>query len=127
MIGFLAKRQRGKDTASDYLINKKGYTKYAFAEPLKRGIQQWFGFTDEQLFTDEKENIDKNWGVSPRKVCQIIGTDVVRDMFPKIYSKKLGIIFGYAQQIFGMKRILINTKVKLYSVMSDIKMRLIIF
>ena len=84
MIGFLAKRQRGKDTACDYLSEKYGYTKRGFADPLKRGLQEWFGFTNEQLFTERKEHKDSNWGVSPRYVCQVIGTDVVRDLFPKI-------------------------------------------
>lgn len=89
MIGFLAKRRRGKDTAADHLTTL-GYTKRAFAYPLKKGIQEWFGFTDEQLFTDEKECIDKNWGVSPREVCQVVGTEVVRDLFPKILIPGIG-------------------------------------
>ena len=90
MIGFLAKRQRGKDTACDYLVEKYGYTKRAFAYPLKKGIQEWFGFSDEQLFTEKKEEEDKNWGVSPRHVCQVVGSEVVRDMFPKILLPNIG-------------------------------------
>ena len=58
MIGFLAKRHRGKDTAADYLVSDHGYTKRAFAYPLKKGMQEWFGFTDDQLYTDKKEEID---------------------------------------------------------------------
>lgn len=84
IIAFIAKKGRGKDTAADYLIQNYNFTKRAFTDPLKKGIQQWFLFTDEQLFTEQKEIIDSRWGVSPRKVCQIVGSDVVRDMFPKI-------------------------------------------
>lgn len=83
MIGFLAKRRRGKDTACDYLV-AKGYIKGTFALPLKKGVQEMFGFTDEQLFTDKKEENDEYWGVSPREVCQFVGTEVVRNMFPKL-------------------------------------------
>lgn len=90
MIGFLAKRQRGKDTACDYLVENYGYTKRAFAYPLKKGVQEWFGFSDEQLFTEKKEEEDKNWGVSPRHVCQVVGSEVVRDMFPKILLPHIG-------------------------------------
>lgn len=84
MIGFLAKKHRGKDTASDFLVNNYGYTKNAFAHPLKKCIQELFGFTDEQLFTDKKEEKDERWGISPRKAFQVFGTDIVRDLFPKM-------------------------------------------
>ena len=89
MIGFLGKKHMGKDTAADYYVNQ-GYTKRAFAYPLKRGVQEWFGFTDEQLFTDKKEDIDKNWGISPRRVYQTIGTEVVRDLFPSLLFPDIG-------------------------------------
>lgn len=90
MIGFLAKRKRGKDTACDYISTQHGYTKRGFADPLKLGIQQWFQFSDDQLYTEKKEEDDKNWGVSPRHVCQVVGTDVVRDLFSVILLPKIG-------------------------------------
>lgn len=90
LIGFVAKRRRGKDTSCDYIHKKYGYTKRAFAEPLKRGVQELFGFTDEQLYTDKKEEVDFNWGVTPRHVCQVVGTDVVRNMFPKLLIPDIG-------------------------------------
>ncbi len=89
MIGFLAKRNKGKDTAADYLVDQ-GYTKYAFAYPLKRGVQEWFGFTDEQLYTDKKEEIDDIWGVSPRQVFQFMGTEIVREILPKKLLSNIG-------------------------------------
>jgi len=86
----MGKRGRGKDTAADYLVRQHRYTKMAFAGPLKRGIKELFGFTDNQLYTEEKEKIDKNWGVSPREVCQVVGTDVVRKLFPKLLLPDIG-------------------------------------
>jgi hypothetical protein len=83
MIGFLAKRRSGKDTASDYLVKKFGYTKRGFAYPLKESVQKMFMFNNEQLYTEKKEIIDPNWGVKPRKVLQFIGTDIVRNLFCK--------------------------------------------
>ena len=90
MIGFLAKKHNGKDTAADYLVNKKGYVKRSFAEPLKKASKELFGFSDEQLYTDKKEEIDELWGVSPRKVFQVLGTDVVRDLFPSMLLPHIG-------------------------------------
>lgn len=90
MIGFLGKSNSGKDTCSDYMV-KKGYTKRSFAEPLKKGVQEWFQFSDKQLYdTIEKEIIDPNWNVSPRKVFQTIGTDIVREIFPRILLPDIG-------------------------------------
>jgi hypothetical protein len=90
MIGFLAKRQSGKDTACDHLVVNYKYCKQGFADPLKRGIQKWFGFSDSQMFTEKKEEVDVNWGISPRYACQKIGTDVVRDLFPTILLPDIG-------------------------------------
>lgn len=90
IIGFLAKRRSGKDTASDYIVKKYGYTKKAFADSLKKSVQQLFGFTDSQLYTDEKEKIDPNWGVSPRRVFQVFGTDIIRELFPKLLLPGIG-------------------------------------
>jgi hypothetical protein len=90
MIGFLAKRKRGKDTACDYLVSEYGYTKRGFADPLKLGVQQWFQFSDEQLHTDKKEENDINWGISPRHVYQVVGTDIVRELFSKILLPNIG-------------------------------------
>jgi hypothetical protein len=90
MIGFLAKRKCGKDTACDYISFRHGHTKRGFSDPLKLGIQQWFQFSDYQLYTKKKDEIDINWGVSPREVYQFVGTDVVRDIFPNILLPRIG-------------------------------------
>lgn len=50
LIGIIGKKRSGKDTISDYLIKNYGYQKYGFADPLKRGAKEIFGFTDEQLW-----------------------------------------------------------------------------
>ena len=90
MIGFLAKRHSGKDTACDYLVEKYGYTKRTFAHPLKKSVQELFGFTDDQIFTEQKEEVDQNWGISPRQAFQVIGSDVVRDLFPQLLLHNIG-------------------------------------
>lgn len=84
LIGFLGKKHRGKDTCCDYIVEKYGYKSNSFAGPLKRGIQEWFGFSDNQLFTELKEEIDENWGISPRKAFQLIGTELGRNIIPKL-------------------------------------------
>lgn len=78
IIGFLGRARSGKDTAADYLVEHHGYTKISFATPIKEICKILFGFNDEQLYGEHKEDDDPNWKVSPRRVMQFIGTDMFR-------------------------------------------------
>jgi hypothetical protein len=76
IIGVLGEKRHGKDTIGDYLVSKYGFTKESFAKPVKDIAKTIFGFNDEQLYGDLKETIDPIWNVTPRKVMQIIGTEI---------------------------------------------------
>lgn len=76
IIGIIGKKRSGKDTTGDYLIQKFNFKKYSFAAPLKRAAMEIFGFTDEQVNGDLKEVIDERWGVTPRNVLQVMGTEL---------------------------------------------------
>ena len=89
LIVVLGKKGSGKDTFSDYIIEKHGFIKYSFADPLKKGLQHFFNLSDEQLYDPKlKEIIDPRWGVSPRQLFQVIGTDFfqysLKQFLPKI-------------------------------------------
>lgn len=84
LIGLLGKARSGKDTSADYLIKHHKYTKTSFANPLKNACTAVFGFTDEQLYGDLKETVDKRWGISPRQAMQFVGTDLFRKQFGQI-------------------------------------------
>ena len=77
LIAVLGRKRSGKDTFSDYIIDKYGFIKYGFADPLKKGIQAFFNLSDEQLYDAKlKETIDSRWSVSPRTLFQVIGTEI---------------------------------------------------
>ena len=77
LLAVLGRKRSGKDTFSDYIIQNYGFIKYSFADPLKKGIQAFFNLSEEQLYDEKlKETIDERWGVSPRTLFQIIGTDI---------------------------------------------------
>jgi dephospho-CoA kinase len=50
MIGICGKKFHGKDTIANYLIQRFGFTKVSLADPLKKGVQEIFGLTDNQLW-----------------------------------------------------------------------------
>lgn len=77
IIGLYGKKRSGKDTVADYLVENNGFIKLSFAGKLKNICKELFKFTDEDL--ENKDETNKYWDVSPRKVLQFIGTDLFRD------------------------------------------------
>lgn len=76
LIGIVGKKRTGKDTIGDYLVNNHNFIKYSFANPLKRGAMEIFGLTENQVFGDDKDKIATEWGVTPRVLLQIMGTEL---------------------------------------------------
>ena len=81
IIGICGHKSNGKDTIADYLVKNYCYTKVSFGDTLKKAIQEIFGFSDQQLWGNEKETVDKFWKLSPRSALQYIGTDCMRNQF----------------------------------------------
>ena len=85
VIGICGKKFNGKDTIADYMVIYYGYTKISFGDPIKRALQNIFGFTDDQLWGSQKETIDNFWKVTPREMLQYFGTDCFRIKFGTDY------------------------------------------
>lgn len=82
LIGIHGKARSGKDLAAQHLVNRHGFVRNAFADPLKRAAQQMFMLTDEQTWSDElKEVVIPHWGMSPREIFQKLGTEGGRMVF----------------------------------------------
>lgn len=91
IIAFTGAKGVGKDTAAQLLIDRYGYTKASFAEPLKQVCKLAFGLTDEEM-TDRvlKEKKLGRWPhESPRRLLQTVGTDMFRKHFPGVWIKAL--------------------------------------
>lgn len=72
IIGVSGKRGSGKDTLSNYLV-ERGFKKVSFAAPLKAHVRHFFGWTEEHTDGKLKEVIDPRWGVSPRQAMIAVG------------------------------------------------------
>lgn len=75
LIGFGHRKRSGKDTCGQYLVEKHGFKRIAFADPLKQAAMIIFGLTYQQCYgTDlDKETVDPRWGKSPRQLMQDLG------------------------------------------------------
>lgn len=74
IIGITGKARSGKDTIARHLWTHHAYTRLAFADPLKRSVNESFGLTTEETHLDEmKEVTIPYWGLSPRQMLQQAG------------------------------------------------------
>jgi len=64
--------------------NKYKLKRYSFADPIKYGCKEMFGFSDEQCWGNLKEIVDERYGVTPREILQVMGTEMLREGIQKI-------------------------------------------
>lgn len=83
-VGVTGKKFNGKDTISNYLCDKYGYNRIAYADPLKEVCRIIFQFDNEQLYGNKKEQMDEKWKITPRHIYQYIGTELFRKQMYKI-------------------------------------------
>lgn len=83
LLGLMGRKQSGKDTVAEHLVEEYGFVRYAFADPIKKACQEAFGFNWEQSWGKDKEVVDPRWGITPRKVFQIFGTELFQYELPK--------------------------------------------
>jgi hypothetical protein len=85
VLAFTGPKGCGKTTAAEILV-EYSWTLCSFAEPLKKCLKDLFQFSDEQLYTlAGKEAVDIRYGVSPRRVMQVFGTEFVRNVVPDLW------------------------------------------
>jgi len=78
VIAICGFKRTGKDTIADWFCAHHGYEKLKIADPLKRICNVLFNLTEQQLEGNEKELTDPRWGVSPRRIMQFVGTEMMQ-------------------------------------------------
>lgn len=83
LIAFAGKAGSGKTTAANYLEANYGFTKRAFADPLKEILailtnkpREYFEYSKSDFICKDK------WKISKRELMQKFGTEVMRNEFP---------------------------------------------
>jgi len=98
IIGLIGKKQSGKDTFAQILIDHYGFRKRAFADPLKEACALLFQLHPDQLHDPvQKETVDPRWGKTPREIMQIVGTDLFRNHYDQHFWLKLFTYWCHAQ------------------------------
>lgn len=86
IVALAGRKNSGKTTAAEYIASVYDYEEYALAEPMKEALRVMFGFTEEQLYGKQKEEVDLRYGISPRQMLQTLGTEwgqhVLQDAAP---------------------------------------------
>lgn len=96
VIGIAGKAGHGKDTVATFLQEifgenpsflpkpTRGTLVSHFAKPIKDVMKIVFGLDDEDLYTQEgKKRVLEPYDMTIRKIAQIVGTEMFRDMIHK--------------------------------------------
>jgi len=81
VIGIMGQIGSGKSTLSNYLVSQKKYTEFSFADPLKKGLIEFFGMDEKDFYGSQEDKLKVNeyWNTSARELCQMVGTNIFRD------------------------------------------------
>lgn len=88
LIAFTGKKYAGKSTAAREITKLVEYpATLSFASPIKRAALA-MGFTNEEVYSNDKEDLIAPFNVSIRRVFQSLGTDWGRNMIhPDIWLR----------------------------------------
>jgi len=81
LIGLTGLPRSGKDTFASFLVERHGYTRLAFADPLKQAAAHLLGRTVDEMHGCngfDREAILPEWGFSTRWFLQVLGTECMR-------------------------------------------------
>ena len=85
-IGIVGEIGHGKSTIASHLCKAHGCSEYSFAKPLKDGVMVLFNLTPDQVYTEQKDQVDPWWNVSPRYLLQKLGTEFFREQLTRKLS-----------------------------------------
>lgn len=100
IIGLVGRAHAGKDLVATHVHDTYGHDNCKFAGPMKTALKSLFDFSHEQVEGDLKETVDERWGVTPRRVMQFFGTEMLQ-------IKMQELIPGLGRH-FAVKRMFLN-------------------
>lgn len=118
VIGLAGPARSGKNTAAGYIEESlwwecsfKGDTfpnfceQYSFAQPIRDAMYTLFGWGPDVLESGRKDQVDPEFGFSPREAMQKMGTEYGRSLSPSLW-------LDMAKHRLGQTQFLIITDVR---------------
>ncbi len=102
IIGLAGLAGSGKTTVAHILQRDHYFQALAFAEPLKSACRELWGFTEAQLYGDQKEVVDERWGITPRTAMQQMGAEYARTLCEDVHVMRL------LERAEGLKRVAVH-------------------
>jgi dephospho-CoA kinase len=84
IIAICGKKRCGKDTAANYLQLAFEYKNIKLASKLKDTLKVLFDLNDEQIEGHSKDDIITSLNITPRKLMQWFGTEIMQFQLQKI-------------------------------------------
>ena len=82
LIGICGVAGSGKSTAAMHICHHLPYWRYSFASPLKDVVSDLFMIDLDTLNDPVKKNeVNAQWGMTPRTIMQLFGTEAMREVF----------------------------------------------
>ena len=78
IVLLVGKKGAGKDTLASTLISR-GWKRFAFADTIKEALCVLMGWSMDYFEHPIKEANDPVWNTTPRQMCQLIGTEFLRN------------------------------------------------
>lgn len=77
-IAICGRYGSGKDAIADILCRDFDFVNHKFARPLKTAVKNLFGLEPDHVDGPLKDVVHPKWGVTPRKILQWFGTEVMQ-------------------------------------------------
>jgi hypothetical protein len=113
IIGLSGYAQSGKDTVANYLVERHGFCQIAFADALKEALYALNPLVGDDVYLREVVTPDDwqtykhtEWYEEIRRLLQVFGTEVARDLWDKDFWVKVTI--EKAKECYNMERVVFS-------------------
>jgi len=86
LIFIIGNKRSGKDTIANYIVSNYKFSKYAFANPIKKICYELFKWDDNTLNNNDKDLIENETGIVPRHFFEWFGTNIMQHQFTSTFS-----------------------------------------
>lgn len=77
IVGIIGEARTGKSTIAKHLEFAWAFKEYSLSIPMKKAASHLFGWTMD-FIEKHKEEVDPEYGISPREFLQYLGTEVLQ-------------------------------------------------